>query len=166
MFINDYEYIARYCAGEKIMFDSLSNGNDDIIVKVTQTGFTDPSGVQGIIVLTSNDGRSLSMSSFSGEVANYVSKFMDGDRTSTPSIYKMISELADRHSIFLKEVEIYERNSVLRANLYFKCRDDDYTLHNYRASDSIALATFYDAPIRISRSLFDKLSSQVYKTKR
>jgi len=45
---------------------------------------------------------------------------------------------------------------VLRANLYFKTRDDEMVLRNYRASDSIALAAYYDIPIKVRKNLFEE----------
>jgi bifunctional DNase/RNase len=73
----------------------------------------------------------------------------------------MIAELADSQSIFLTEVEVYERGDVLRADLYFSGRGGNLVLRNYRASDSIALATYYDVPIKMKKKLFDKLASQI-----
>ncbi len=132
-----------------------------VYVKVTKVGFADPEGAEGVLVLTAEDGRSFPMSAFSGEVAEYIARFQRGDRVSVPSVYKMIAELADTQSIFLTEVEVYERGNVLRADLYFSCRGGSLVLRNYRASDSIALATYYDAPIKMKKKLFDKLASQV-----
>ena len=135
--------------------------DDYVYVKVTKVGFADPEGAQGILVLTADDGRSFPMSAFSGEVADYIARFQRGDRISVPSVYKMIAELADSQSLFLSEVEVYERGNVLRADLYFSCRGGNFILRNYRASDSIALATYYDVPIKIKKKLFDRLASQI-----
>jgi len=135
--------------------------DDYVYVKVTKVGFADPEGAQGFLVLTADDGRSFPMSAFSGEVADYIARFQRGDRISVPSVYKMIAELADSQSLFLSEVEVYERGNVLRADLYFSCRGGNFILRNYRASDSIALATYYDVPIKIKKKLFDRLASQI-----
>jgi len=135
--------------------------DDYVYVKVTKVGFADPEGAQGILVLTADDGRSFPMSAFSGEVADYIARFQRGDRISVPSVYKMIAELADSQSLFLSEVEVYERGNVLRADLYFSCRGGNFILRNYRASDSIALATYYDVPIKMKKKLFDRLASQI-----
>jgi len=135
--------------------------DDYVYVKVTKVGFADPEGAQGILVLTADDGRSFPMSAFSGEVADYIARFQRGDRISVPSVYKMIAELADSQSLFLSEVEVYERGNVLRADLYFSCRGSNFILRNYRASDSIALATYYDVPIKMKKKLFDRLASQI-----
>lgn len=137
------------------------SADEYVYVRVTKVGFADPEGSQGILVLTAEDGRSFPMSAFSGEVADYIARFQKGDRISVPSIYKMIAEIADIQSLFLTEVEVYERGNVLRADLYFRCRNGGFVLRNYRASDSIALATYYDVPIKIKKKLFDKLASQI-----
>ena len=132
-----------------------------VTISVTEAGFADPTGSQGLLILTAEDGRSFPMSAFSGEVADFIGRFQRGDRTSTPSVYKLISELADSQSLFLTMVEVYERGGVLRADLYFEGRNGELVLRNYRASDSIALATFYDVPIRMRRETFDRLASMI-----
>jgi bifunctional DNase/RNase len=50
---------------------------------------------------------------------------------------------------------VYQSGSVLRANLYFKKREGEMVLRNYRASDAIALAAYYDAPIKVRKTLFE-----------
>jgi bifunctional DNase/RNase len=54
------------------------------------------------------------------------------------------------------EVRVYQSGSVLRANLYFKTRDGSLVLRNYRASDSIALAAYYDVPIKVRKGIFEE----------
>jgi hypothetical protein len=49
-------------------------------------------------------------------------------------------------------VKIYESGEVLRANLYFTGKKD-LVLRNYRASDGLALATFYKIPILVRKTL-------------
>ena len=60
--------------------------------------------------------------------------------------------------MFLNSVEIFEKNGVMRSNIQFVGRNDSIILENYRASDSIALATFYDAPISMKKELLERLS--------
>jgi bifunctional DNase/RNase len=48
----------------------------------------------------------------------------------------------------------------LRANLYFKSRKDYLVLRNYRASDAIALAAYYDIPIKVRKNLFEEAIEQ------
>jgi len=67
----------------------------------------------------------------------------------------MVQELAERLPAFLSEVEVYLSGDVFRANLHFQGRDNGFTLRNYRASDSIALAVFYDVPIRFRRDVWE-----------
>jgi hypothetical protein len=47
---------------------------------------------------------------------------------------------------------LYQSGDAVRANLYFAGKKD-LVLRNYRASDAIALATFYSAPILIRKDL-------------
>src|SRR6185503_10123279 len=49
---------------------------------------------------------------------------------------------------------------ILRFNLYFKTRKEVITLRNYRASDSIALAAFFDVPIKVRKNLFEETIEQ------
>jgi len=49
-------------------------------------------------------------------------------------------------------VKIYESGEVLRANLYFTGKKD-LVLKNYRASDAMALASFYKIPILVRKNL-------------
>ena len=136
-----------------------SPNNDEFIqVKVSEVGFTDVSRFQGVLVLETEDGKVFPISSFSGEVAEHIERFRSGDRTSVPTIYKMFSEFADRTNMFLNSVEIFEKNGVMRSNIQFVGRNDSIILENYRASDSIALATFYDAPISMKKELLERLS--------
>ena len=60
--------------------------------------------------------------------------------------------------MFLNSVEIFEKNGVMRSNIQFVGRNNSIILENYRASDSIALATFYDAPISMKKELLERLS--------
>ena len=61
--------------------------------KITYVGFVDPYGVEGILILRSDDGKEFHMRAFSGEVARHVTSFIDGHRDSIPTIYNMIEEM-------------------------------------------------------------------------
>ena len=61
-------------------------------VKITYVGFVDPYGVEGILVLRSDDGKEFHMRAFSGEVARHITNFIEGQRDSIPTIYNMIEE--------------------------------------------------------------------------
>ncbi|MEM3321442.1 MAG: DUF151 domain-containing protein [Conexivisphaerales archaeon] len=98
---------------------------------------------------TSDDGRAFIMNSFSSEVSYHINRFMAGDRNSMPTIYNLVEELANQVGVELEKVEIYERGNVLRANIYFIGRNKKFSLENYRASDAVALAAFYNMPIYI-----------------
>jgi hypothetical protein len=130
------------------------SGPKYVRAKVVEVGYSDETKVEGVLVLKSEDGGTFFMGSFSGEVSLHISRFLTGDRSSIPTIYQMLSELADYEGLSLEKVEIYGRSGVLRANLYFVGRDKEVRLTNYRASDAIALATFYGTPIFVDKNLF------------
>ena len=119
-------------------------------------GHADKMGIEGILILISQDGREFPMRAFSGEVAQHISRFQNGDKVSIPTIYNLVEEIAVLQDLLLVEVRVYQSGSVLRANLYFKKRDSEQmVLRNYRASDAIALAAYFDIPIKVRKSLFD-----------
>ncbi|MGC9209021.1 MAG: bifunctional nuclease family protein [Nitrososphaeria archaeon] len=123
-------------------------------VKITNVGILDESGSEGFIEFTSDDGRKVLMGSFSGEVSYHIMRFMQGDRKSLPTVYNMIEELANYMGLELEKVEIYPRGNVFRANIYFIGRNGKkLVLENYRASDAVALAVFYNMPIYIDETL-------------
>jgi bifunctional DNase/RNase len=100
------------------------------------------------------------MRAFSGEVARHISRFQEGDKNTIPTIYNLVEELAVTQDLLLLEVRVYQSGSVLRANLYFKSRKENIIMRNYRASDAIALAAYYDIPIRIRKNLFEEAIEQ------
>jgi bifunctional DNase/RNase len=121
-------------------------------VKITYVGFVDPYGVEGILVLRSDDGKEFHMRAFSGEVARHITNFIEGQRDSIPTIYNMIEEVAEHNELLLVKIKVYESGSVLRANLYFTGKTE-LVMRNYRASDAIALASFYNIPILVRKNL-------------
>jgi bifunctional DNase/RNase len=100
------------------------------------------------------------MRAFSGEVARHISRFREGDKNTIPTIYNLVEEIAVSQDLLLMEVRVYQSGSVLRANLYFKGRRESFVLRNYRASDSIALASYYDVPIKVRKNLFEEAIHQ------
>jgi bifunctional DNase/RNase len=96
------------------------------------------------------------MRAFSGEVARHISRFQEGDKGAIPTIYNLVEEIAAMAELMLTEVRVYQTGTVLRANLYFQGRRGEIVLRNYRASDSIALAAYYEAPIKVRKSLFEE----------
>lgn len=130
-------------------------GEEYISARISQVGHADKLGLEGVLVLLSDDGREFPMRAFSGEVAQHISRFKNGDKLSIPTIYNMVEEIGVLQDLLLVEVRVYQSGSVLRANLYFKKRDGELVLRNYRASDAIALAAYYDVPIKVRKSLFE-----------
>ena len=126
--------------------------SDYVDAKITYVGFVDPYGVEGILVLRSDDGKEFHMRAFSGEVALHITNFIDGQRDSIPTIYNMIEEVAEHNELLLVRIKVYESGSVLRANLYFTGKTE-LVMRNYRASDAIALASFYNIPILVRKTL-------------
>lgn len=120
--------------------------------KITYVGFVDPYGVEGILILRSDDGKEFHMRAFSGEVARHITSFIEGHRDSIPTIYNMIEEIAELNELLMVKIKIYESGSVLRANLYFTGKTE-LVMRNYRASDAVALASFYNVPILVRKSL-------------
>lgn len=127
-----------------------------INARISYVGFVDQVGLEGVVILKSEDGKEFPMRAFSGEVARHISRFQEGDKGAIPTIYNLVEELAAMGDLLLTEVRVYQSGTVLRANLYFKTRREELILRNYRASDSIALAAYYDIPIKVRRSLFEE----------
>jgi len=127
-----------------------------IPARISHVGFVDNVELQGFVVLKSEEGKEFPMSAFSGEVAKHISRFLAGDKGSIPTIYNLVEEIAVMQDLLLVEVHVYQSGSVLRANLYFKNKGGELVLRNYRASDSIALAAYYDIPIKVRKNLFEE----------
>lgn len=140
---------------------NLPTGEDDYLVaKISYVGFADQMGLEGIVILKTFDGKEFPMRAFSGEVARHISRFQDGDKNTIPTIYNLVEELAVTQDLLLLEVRVYQSGSVLRANLYFKNRKENIIMRNYRASDAIALAAYYDIPIHVRKNLFEEAIEQ------
>ena len=99
---------------------------------------------------------SFTMRAFSGETAMHMSRFDKGDRSSIPSVYNMIEEFAEKDGLHLAGIEVYPSGNVLRSDLQFVGKGKEMLLRGYRASDAIAIALFYDAPILRHRSLLER----------
>ena len=121
-------------------------------VTIDYVGFVDPYAVEGMVVLKADNGKEFHMRAFSGEVAKHISSFGESKGEPAPSIYKMIEEICERSELVLVKVKIYESGEVLRANLYFTGKSD-LVLRNYRASDAMALAAYYNIPILVRKNL-------------
>ena len=127
------------------------------LVRITDLGFVDDYGIEGLLLLKADDGREFHMHAFSGEVSRHISSFMD-EQQSIPTIYKMLEEICEENGIFLVKVKIYESGEALRANLYFTGKKD-MVLRNYRASDAVALAVYYKIPILVRNNLLQETIS-------
>jgi bifunctional DNase/RNase len=136
--------------------NSQADDEEYIPAKISYVGFVDQLGLEGVVVLKSDEGREFPMRAFSGEVARHISRFQEGDKGSIPTIYNLVEEIAVMQDLLLVEVHVYQSGSVLRANLYFKSKKGEIILRNYRASDSIALAAYYDIPIKVRKNLFEE----------
>ena len=122
------------------------------VAKISHIGFVDPYAVEGLLILKAENGKEFHMRAFSGEVARHISSFIKEQRDAIPTIYNMIEQICEENEIVLVKVKIYESGEVLRANIYFTGKKD-IVLRNYRASDGIALAAFYNIPILIRKNL-------------
>ena len=124
-------------------------------VKVAEVGYADASGTEGLVWLKSEGGKAFAIRAFSGESAMHMQRFNTGDRSSIPSVFNMVEELADKEGLHLSGVKVYPVGEVLRADLQFLGRGKDVVLGGYRASDAIALALLYDSPIVLHQSLLE-----------
>ena len=141
----------NFCRRKFLKIDQ-SQEPDYEVAKITYIGFVDPYAVEGMLVLTADNGKEFHMRAFSGEVARYISNFKEDEKNPVPTIYKMLEEICEENELMLVKVKIYESGEVLRANLYFTGKKD-LVLRNYRASDGRALATFYKIPILVRKNL-------------
>ena len=122
-------------------------------VKISNLGYVDPYGNEGLLILKSDTGKEFHMRAFSGEVSRHIASFMDGVPDLVLTIYKMLEELCEHNELELVKIKVYESGDALRANLYLTGKKE-LVLRNYRASDAIALAIFYKIPILVRKSLF------------
>ena len=133
--------------------------------KIDYVGFLDPYAVEGVVLLKADDGREFHIRAFSGEVARQINSFLEDSRErrigssfspntpeSFPTIYRMIEEICENSELVLVKVKVYDSGQALRANLYFTGKKD-LVLRNYRASDALALAAFYNIPILVKKDL-------------
>jgi bifunctional DNase/RNase len=146
------------------MSDNFFAGDDSdyIEARINNIGFLDTMGLEGAIVLKSIDGIDFPIVAFSGEVAQHIALFQQGKKNDIPTIYNLVEEIAVMHDLLLLEVRIYQSKSILRANLYFQNRKKEIMiLRNYRASDAIALAAYYDIPIKLRKTLLEKKDNEI-----
>ena len=111
----------------------------------------------GVVILKSLDEKEFPISAFSGDVATQISNFVKQKHNIIPTIYNMFEQICEESELLLVRVKVYESGESLRANLYFTGKKD-LVLRNYRASDAIALATFYGVPILVRKTLLKKVT--------
>ena len=130
-------------------------------VKVDQIGILDS---QTGAVLLKDEKVEFMMSGFSSEVAKIISDFVDGKRDDPPTIYRLVEQICEENELLLVKVKIYESGGIFRANLYFTGKKD-MVFRNFRASDAIALATYYNIPILVRKSILKNIEkSEIEKT--
>ena len=122
------------------------------VVRITNLGFVDPYGNEGLVVFKSDNNKEFHMRAFSGEVSRHIASFMDCDHDSVPTIYKMLEDICEQNEQVLVKVKLYDSGDALRANLYLSGKKD-LVLRNYRASDAVALAVYYNIPILVRKTL-------------
>lgn len=126
---------------------------DSEVVIIDNVGVTDLG--MGAVILKTNDGKEFPISAFSVDVAKHISDFQDGKRSEMPSMYNMVEQICEEFGLYLVKIRIYDNGEALRANLYFTGKKD-IVLRNHKASDAMALATFYSVPILIKKSLLQQ----------
>ena len=129
-------------------------------VKIDQVGTIDP--LTGAILFKDETVEFL-MSGFSSEVAGFISGFLEGRREDPPTIYRLVEQICEENEILLVKVKVYESGGIFRANLYFTGKKD-MMFRNFRASDAIALATYYGIPVLVRKSLLKKIQESKNKT--
>lgn len=128
-------------------------------VKIDKIGMIDP--LTGAVIF--KDGKvEFLMSGFSSEVAGYISNFLEQKRED-PTIYRLVEQICEENELLLVKVKIYESGDAFRANLYFTGKKD-MVFRNFRASDAIALATYYNIPILVRKSMLKKFQKSKPKS--
>ena len=128
-------------------------------VKINQVGIIDP--LTGAILFKDESVEFL-MSGFSSEVAGFISGFLEGKREDPPTIYRLVEQICEENEILLVKVKVYETGGIFRANLYFTGKKD-MVFRNFRASDAIALATYYNIPVLVRKSMLKNIQESKNK---
>ena len=132
----------------------ITNLDDDSeVVRIDQIGITNLG--TGAVILKTDSGKEFPISSFSVQTAKNISMFKEGKQVEAPSMYSMVEQICEELGVLLVKVRIYNDGNALRANLYLTGKKE-LILRNYRASDAIALAAFYNIPILLKKSMLDE----------
>jgi len=126
-------------------------------VKIQNVGLIDP--LTGGIVFKGENDKEFHITAFSSEVAGFITDFLNGKRETPPSIYRLVEQICEESELLLVKIKIYESGGIFRSNLYFTGRKN-IVLRNFRASDAIALATYYNIPILVRKNLLYKNQSK------
>jgi len=135
----------------KIQIGDLDENSEVVIIDnvgITNLGM-------GAVILKTSDGKEFPITSFSADVAKNISDFKEGDHSDIPSVYAMIEQICEQSGLILVKARIYDSGEALRANLYFTGKKE-LVLRNQKASDAIALATYYRIPILIKKNLLEQ----------
>ena len=135
----------------KIQITDLDD--DSEVVRIDQIGITNLG--TGAVILKTDSGKEFPISAFSAETAKIISMFQEGKQVEIPSMYHMVEQICEELGMLLVKVRIYNDGNALRANLYFTGKKE-LILRNYRASDAIALAAFYNIPILLKKSMLEE----------
>lgn len=125
-------------------------------VKIKHVGLIDP--LTGGIVFQNHDMQ-FKMTGFSSEIVKFIVDFLHEKREDPPTIYRLVEQICEETEILLVKVKIYESGDIFRANLYFTGKRN-LIFRNFRASDAIALATYYSIPILVKKSLLQKIPNE------
>ena len=115
----------------KLKIDQVPDPDYEVVT-ISNLGFVDPYGNEGLVVLTSPDKKEFYMRAFSGEVSRHIASFLDGDHDSIPTIYKMLEDICEANELLLVKVKIYESGDALRA---------------------VTLAVYYNIPIMVRKNM-------------
>lgn len=131
---------------------------NSVPVSIDKIGITELG--QGAVILKTDDGKEFPISAFSAETAKSISDFRGGKHSEMPSMYHMLEQICEDSGLLLVKVRVYDSGQALRANLYFTGKKE-LVLRNYKASDAIALATFYSIPILIKKNLLEPTQKSI-----
>ena len=87
------------------------------VVTISNLGFVDPYGNEGLVILHSDDKREFHMRAFSGEVSRHIASFLDDDHDTVPTIYKMLEDICEANELLLVKVKIYEMIKAFGCNI-------------------------------------------------
>ncbi len=140
---------------ESIMLINEEPDQEYELVNVAKIG-VNPFGMEGIVILKTIDEREFPISAFSEEVVCHITNFLN-KKQSIPTVYNLVEQLSEEMGLFLVKVKLFDGGGSMRSNLYFTGKKD-LVLRNFRASDAIALATFYHVPILIRKTMLEQVT--------